>query len=102
MNPTGWIALLITIALAPLARGAAEKGDEMWWPQFRGPNASGIGMGKPPVHFGPTQNLQWKTGVGAGLSSPIVWGERIFLTEFDPKTRQLATLCLDRRTGKIM
>ncbi len=82
--------------------GAAEAGGEVWWPQFRGPNASGLGVGKPPVHFGPDQNVLWKTPLGPGLSSPIIWEGRIFLTEFDPKNKQLATLCLDRRTGKIL
>jgi outer membrane protein assembly factor BamB len=40
--------------------------------------------------------------VGAGLSSPIIWEGRIFLTEFDRANKQLATLCIDRRTGKIL
>jgi outer membrane protein assembly factor BamB len=74
----------------------------MWWPQFRGPRSSGLGEGKPPVHFGPDQNVQWKTPVGSGLSSPIIWAERVFLTEFDPAGQKLATVCIDRRTGKIL
>lgn len=101
MKRTGWITLLVTIVLTSFA-GAAENSEEKWWPQFRGPNASGIGVGKPPVHFGPGQNVQWKTPVGAGISSPIVWENRIFLTDFDPAARKLTTLCLDRRTGGIL
>jgi outer membrane protein assembly factor BamB len=101
MKRIGWIAVLFTVGLRSFV-AAAENGQEMWWPQFRGPNASGIGAGKPPVHFGPGQNTQWKTPIGTGLSSPIIWGQRIFLTEFDPKTRKLATLCLDRSTGGIV
>jgi outer membrane protein assembly factor BamB len=58
--------------------------------------------GKPPVNFGPGQNVQWKTAVGSGLSSPIIWTERIFLTEFDRPSQNLATLCIDRRTGNIL
>jgi outer membrane protein assembly factor BamB len=96
-----WITLLVTVVLSSSA-GAAENGSEVWWPQFRGPNSSGHGRGNPPVHFGPGQNVVWKTAVGSGLSSPIVWGERVFLTEFDQKTRKLATLCIDRRTGKVL
>ena len=88
--------------LAVAVLGAADKNPKPWWPQFRGPNSSGLGGGKPPVHFGPGQNVLWKTAVGSGLSSPIVWGERIFLTEFDRTSKQLATLCIDRRTGKIL
>jgi outer membrane protein assembly factor BamB len=95
------IATLAAVALLPFAR-AAENGHEVWWPQFRGPNASGIGADKPPVHFGPGQNVQWKTPVGAGISSPVLWRDRIFLTEFDATTRKLATLGLDRGTGEIL
>jgi outer membrane protein assembly factor BamB len=45
--------------------------------------------------------VQWKTAVGAGLSSPIIWADRIFLTEFDQEGRKLATVCIDRPTGNI-
>jgi len=39
-----------------------------------------------PFHFGPGQKVLWKAAVGSGLSSPIVWEGRIFLTEFDRRT----------------
>jgi len=94
------IALLATAVLSSLA-GAAEN-SKVWWPQFRGPDSSGVGEGRPPVHFGPGQEVLWKTAVGAGLSSPIVWEGRIFLTEVDRTNKQLATVCIDRRTGKIL
>ena len=100
-----WIALLATVFLSSLA-GAAQNidkgGGKAWWPQFRGPNSSGIGTGKPPVQFGPGEKVLWKVAVGPGLSSPIVWDGRIFLTEFDSAKKQLATLCIDQRTGKIL
>jgi outer membrane protein assembly factor BamB len=99
------IAVLVTLLLSSLS-GAAQniqKGpDKAWWPQFRGPNSSGIGTGKPPVEFGPSDKVLWKVEVGAGLSSPIVWNGRVFLTEFDPAKKQLATVCIDQRTGKIL
>ena len=90
-----WITLLAIVVLSSFA-GAAE------WPQFRGPNSSGIGDGKPPVEFGPSQNVIWKTAVGSGLSSPIIAKGRVFLTEFDKPTKQLATLCIDQRMGRIL
>src|SRR5947207_3819242 len=93
--------LLATAALS-ISAGAAEKGGKASWPQFRGPDASGIGEGKPPVQFGPGQKVLWKTPVGAGISSPIVWADRVFLTEFDRPNKQFATVCIDRRTGKIL
>ena len=101
MKRATWIILLVIVVLSSSPR-AAENGGDVWWPQFRGPNSSGLGGGKPPVHFGPGQNVLWKTAMGSGLSSPIVWGERVFLTEFDQTSQKLATLCIDRRTGKIL
>jgi outer membrane protein assembly factor BamB len=101
MIRASWITHLAAIILSGFA-GATQNSDKVWWPQFRGPNSSGLGEGRPPVHFGPEQNVHWKTAVGAGLSSPIIWEGRIFLTEFDRANKQLATLCIDRRTGKIL
>jgi outer membrane protein assembly factor BamB len=93
---------LLAVVVLSSSSPAAENSGDLWWPQFRGPNSSGLGTGKPPVHFGPDKNVQWKTPVGAGLSSPIIWADRIFLTEFDPGGQKLATLGIDRRTGKML
>src|SRR3981081_3792753 len=95
MTLASWITVVAPVVLSSFA-GAAE------WPQFRGPNSSGIGDGKTPIEFGPSQNVLWKAPVGAGLSSPIVAKGRVFLTEFDPAAKQLATLCIDQRTGKTL
>jgi len=54
------------------------------WPQFRGPNGSGVADGaKPPVSFGPEKNVLWKVAVPSGMSSPIVAGDKLILTAFD-------------------
>jgi outer membrane protein assembly factor BamB len=69
------------------------------WPQFRGPNASGVAVeARPPVHFGTDTNLLWKTAVPAGISAPVVWGDRVFLTGFAGS--QLVTLAYDARSGE--
>jgi outer membrane protein assembly factor BamB len=71
------------------------------WPQFRGPNSSGVAeSGKPPIEFGPGTNLLWKTEVPAGFSSPCVWGDRIFLTAAEDG--KLLTLAVNRRDGKVL
>ena len=101
MKHASWITLLTIVVLSNVAV-VAQQGGKVSWTQFRGPNSSGLGEGKPPVNFDSNQNVLWKTPVGAGLSSPIVSDRRIFLTEFDPTKKQLATLCIDRRTGKIL
>src|SRR5437588_8181969 len=53
------------------------------WPQFRGPNCSGVAHdAKPPVEISPTNNVLWETEVPWSPSSPCVWGNRIFLTTY--------------------
>jgi outer membrane protein assembly factor BamB len=80
-----------------LSLHAAES---KWWPQFRGPEGRGIAEYSAPVIFGPDTNLQWKTKIPTGASSPIIWKNRIFLTGFDGE--KLETFCLDRGTGTIL
>ena len=71
------------------------------WPQFRGPNCSGVSdSDKPPVEFGPKTNLLWKTELPSGVSSPCVWRDRVFLTAF--ASNQLETICIARRNGRIL
>jgi outer membrane protein assembly factor BamB len=52
------------------------------WPQWRGPDGSGISNEKNlPAEWTPAKNIKWKTPIaGRGHSSPIVWGNKIFLT----------------------
>jgi outer membrane protein assembly factor BamB len=71
------------------------------WPQFRGPNATGVATSDatPPVKFGPAK---WKSPLPLGHSSPAVWGDRIFLTSFDPEPKKLELLCLSSKTGAIL
>src|SRR5580658_1730379 len=92
--------LSCVFAISLIAAGAAS-GAEGWWPEFRGPNASGVSeSAKPPVDFAPGTNQLWKISVPSGASSPCVWGDWIFLTAFD--NGKLQTLCYARRGGKWM
>lgn len=69
------------------------------WPQFRGPNGSGVADGqKPPVEFGPDKNLKWKVAVPSGMSSPIVAGDNLVLTAFEDG--KLYTIAYRRADGK--
>src|SRR4051812_16029109 len=74
--------ILLTICLGFASSvGAAEVPE---WPQFRGPNGSGIAAAsKPPITFGPEKNVKWKVPVPSGASSPVVVGDKLFLTAFD-------------------
>jgi len=74
------------------------------WNQFRGPNGQGVAdTARVPVKFGPDTNTLWKTPVGDGQSSPVIWEDRIFLTDCSGKDREkLTTLCLHREQGTIL
>ena len=81
---------------------AAGQSNE--WPQFRGPNASGVASATavPPVIFEPTNRLLWKTALPLGHSSPVVWGDRVFVTSFDPDAKKLELLGVSVKTGAIL
>jgi outer membrane protein assembly factor BamB len=95
-------AVILAAGLA-LTGAEANKPAGPYWAQFRGPNGTGLAAeGKYPVHFGPETNVRWKTEVPGGVSSPCIWGDRIFLTSFEKTKRTLETICLDRGTGKVV
>ena len=72
------------------------------WPQFRGPNSSGIAIGAPsPVEFGPGKNELWRLPLESGHSSPCVAGDAIFVTTYDKELKKLAVVCIDRFKGEI-
>lgn len=88
-----------------LAAGAQTQN----WPQFRGPNASGVSEGaKLPATWDVAagRNVRWKTPVpGFGFSSPVVWDDRIFLTtavDAEGGRRAWRLLALDKDTGKVV
>ena len=82
-----------------LAIASALSAATPQWPQFRGPNGSGVADdARPPIHFGPDTNLLWKTALPPGLSAPVVWGNHLFLTARD--SDQLVTLAFDTRNGR--
>jgi len=73
------------------------------WPQFRGPNAAGISEEKDlPVKWSATDNVRWKAELpGRGLSSPIITGNRVYLTASSGyRQDRLHVLCFDAITGK--
>src|SRR3989442_3737302 len=71
------------------------------WPQFHGPNGSGLcpSCGQLPTEFGPQKNVLWKTELPEGKSSPVLAGDRIFLTASEGD--DLITMCLSRTNGKV-
>src|SRR5882724_4991027 len=109
---------------------AAGAGD---WPSWRGPENNGMARGDAPLHCSDGEHIKWKAEIpGRGHSSPVVWGDRIFVTTAVPVAapapppdvpsqgggrgrgrggpggggslveHRLMLLCLDRKTGKTL
>jgi outer membrane protein assembly factor BamB len=87
--------LIPFFALLVAGAHAAES-----WPQFRGPNGAGLAAeaARPPITFGPDKNVRWKTAVPRGVSSPIVSGDRVFVTGVAEDA--IVTLALDAKDGR--
>ncbi len=67
------------------------------WPAWRGPNRDGISREKNlPAEFGPNKNVAWKTALpGQAGATPVLWGDRIFLSSFDGEDLVLMALNTD-------
>lgn len=82
------LAFVLTLAPTAFAEESAARGDSTKWPSFRGSQASGTAGGDPPVTWNVEtgENIRWSTEIpGLGLSSPVAWGDRLFLTTAVPK-----------------
>ncbi len=120
---SGTVRIVVALAaVCAIGRCAAQES----WPQFRGANSLGISNNSDlPDRWSATENVAWKTDVkGRGWSSPIVWGDKIFLTtvvnlgeepvakkglyfggeQSKPPTsdHEWKVVCLDLKTGKIL
>ncbi|HEY2894896.1 MAG TPA: PQQ-binding-like beta-propeller repeat protein, partial [Pirellulales bacterium] len=118
----GLLIVLFAVAVAGPQFSSAQEN----WPQFRGADSRGISERSDLAdHWSPTENVEWKTDIaGRGWSSPIVWGDRIFVTTVvnlgedeapkkglyfggertKPPTadHEWRVLCLDLKTGKVI
>jgi len=118
VNPRAFLPVF----LCALAAVRAESN----WPQWRGPLLTGTSPdATPPVAWSETKNVRWKTELpGKGHSTPVVWGERVFVTAALPfgdkvtpfqsgapgehdnapvsQKHRFLVLCLDRRDGAIL
>jgi outer membrane protein assembly factor BamB len=74
------------------------------WPGWRGPRRDGTSEETGiPTRWSPTEHVLWKVPIpGKGHSSPIVWGDRIFVTTCLENELKRVLLCLDRRSGKVL
>lgn len=91
-------AFLLTVLAGPACVEAQSN-----WPRWRGPSQDGhsseTGL---PTRWTPDE-VQWRVPLkGRGQSSPIIWGERIFLTTAVDEGRQRVVMCLDRSDGRLL
>jgi outer membrane protein assembly factor BamB len=106
-------AAILTLILASTAPLLPQGGGEVrmltvtgegakYWPRWRGPSGQGyVVPGKYANTWSPTSNVRWRVPVaGAGNSSPIVWGDRIFLTTARNNGARLSLIAFNRADGK--
>ena len=74
------------------------------WPEFRGPEGDGrITSESIPLKWSETENVRWKTAIhDIGYSTPVIWGDQVWLTTATKDGTKMYALCLDFNTGKIL
>ena len=94
----------VAVLIPPYATLAENEAEEVYWNQFRGPNGDGKSVATDlPVKFSETQNIRWKTAIhDKGWSSPVVWGDQIWLTTGREDGTELFAICVDKNSGKII
>ncbi|HIM28276.1 MAG TPA: quinonprotein alcohol dehydrogenase [Planctomycetes bacterium] len=94
-------ATLTCILLAAIQSAAFG---EVHWNQFRGPDGNGNSTAKNlPVEFDETKNVRWKTAIhDQGWSSPVVWGDQIWLTSGRKDGTELFAICVDLESGRVV
>ncbi|ADB15408.1 Pyrrolo-quinoline quinone [Pirellula staleyi DSM 6068] len=73
------------------------------WPDFRGPRFDGSSTSTGlPTEWSETKNITWKTALpGKGWSTPVIWGDQIWMTTATEDGKKLSALCVDKASGKI-
>src|SRR5262245_61305639 len=89
--------LFVLALLTPLR--AADN-----WAEFRGPNGTGLSDSRNlPVTWSEKENIRWKTAIhDKGWSSPVVWGNQVWVTTAAEDGKRYYAICFDRQTGKVV
>ncbi len=90
---TAIVVLLVYSTLAPAN-----------WPDWRGPTGQGHSDARGlPLHWSETQNIVWKSPIhDLGYSTPVVWGDQIWLTTATLKGETLYAMCIDLNSGRVL
>lgn len=98
---TDWIRKLFGggVLLALMASSVEAEN----WPRFRGPTGQGMSSETSlPVTWSRNDNIAWKTAIpGEGWSSPVVYGDHVFVTSTTEDGRSCHVICVDRKSGQI-
>jgi outer membrane protein assembly factor BamB len=96
-------SLRLTVLLAGVL-AAVGLTDASEWSRFRGPNGTGVGQGHGiPVKWSEKEGILWKTALpGLGNSSPVIWGDRLFLQSAREDGTERLLVCLRVADGKIL
>lgn len=88
------LSILCLLAFAPVVPDS--------WPAFLGAGASAAKVEQLPMKWSPTENIAWRATLpGHGQSSPVIWGDRVFLTSVEgPQKDTFHSVCLDLASGK--
>ena len=92
-------SLLVLLAVAFAVPAFAQD----HWPEFRGPSADGsAGTAVLPAKIDESV-ISWKTPIrGKGWSSPVIWGDQIWVTTATPDGKKMWAICVSKQTGKIV
>lgn len=98
------LGVFIFTALLLLSPRISHAGENTNWPDFRGPNADGhsdaTGL---PLTWSEEENIVWKTPIhDEGYSTPVVWGDQIWLTTATEDGKTLYAVCVDVNSGAIV
>ena len=106
----GWLRVVLFAAATfgaeqpPVRMIEAEGEAAKYWPNWRGPSRQGLVRGTGyPDSWSPANNVLWKVALpGRGNSSPIVWGDFIFITSGQEDGSRRSILCFQRKDGKLL
>ena len=116
------IPAALAIASLTLVNAAADTTSDKYWPQWRGPYATGVSKtADPPVEWSETKNIRWKIEIpGRGSGTPVVWEDKVFVLSAVPVgiegaaahaplggsparvPHKFVIMALDRKTGKVI
>lgn len=99
MRSSGLLALALVAFSIPLSLRADSN-----WPEFRGPHENGHADGDGyPTNWSEKENIAWKTALpGRAWSSPVIWGNQIWLTNATEDGKTLSAVCLDKTNGTVL